>query len=287
MIVKPQAEGPTLFSGVLPLRVQQDQDVTIRNVKLLPGVKVLGVLSDVVPRPIRNGYVIVNSVPKPAENSFADKNPSLTWDDWTEIKDDGTFELASIPRGGELQIIGICDGWVSSTNIPEANGHYTMGQQFQLDKDKPQIKLTLEMEHTGSLELTVLQPDGSPLNQGIVASTPNQHFLKGGSTFLGERYRTQEIVELQLLPIEKQSRPRFAGQQLFPFQRDVVDGKVTLTGLPIGQSQYLVLVHPQLVLKSDEKRQRVLFKLDSAEPKLMTLYTTLPKTAPTENETDK
>ena len=285
MIVKPQENGPTLFSGILPLRVQPDQDVKIRNVKLLPGTKIVGTLSDNVPRPVKNGYIIATSAPKPAGDSYDDKDPSLTWHDWTEIKEDGTFELASIPRGGELQIIGICDGWLSSTNIPEANNFFIMGQLFKLDKDEPQIELTLEMEQTGSLELTVLQPDGSVLNEGEISSWPNQSYLKGGSTLLGERYRSIKSVEYQLMTIEEQSVPRRERDRKFPYQGKIVDGKVTLTGLPIGPRESLYLRHPQLILKSAEaggqadREGQIAFQLDSAEPKSMTLKTTLPKDA--------
>ena len=284
MIVKPQADGPTLFSGVLPLTVRPDQDVRIRNVKLLPGANIQGTIADNVPRPVKNGYVIATSAPKPAENSYADKDPSLTWHDWTEIQEDGSFELASIPRGGDLQIIGICDGWLSSTNIPDAKGQFIMGQLFKLEKDKPRIELTLEMEHTGSLELTVLQPDGSPLKEGSIASWPNQAYLKGGSTLLGQRYRSLPVAELQLLPIEKQTHPPREADRQLPYQGKVVDGKVTLTGLPIGRSESLVLMHPELVLKSDDPQGQVRFKLDSAEPKAMTLNASLPEAAHIEKD---
>jgi hypothetical protein len=283
MIVKPREDGPTLFSGILPLRVQPEQDVKIRNVKLLPGTKIVGTLSDNVPRPVKNGYIIATAAPKPAESSYGEKDPSLTWHDWTEIMEDGTFELESIPRGGDLQVIGICDGWLSSTDIPEAHGHFVMGQLYTLDKDAPQFQLTLEMEPTGSLELTVLQPDGSPLNAGEIASWPNQSYLKGGSTLLGQRYRSLQFVESQLTPPEKQVRPRRETRQL-PYQGKLIDGKVTLSGLPIGREESLALLHPNLILKSEDREGQVSFQLDSAEPKTMTLHTTLPKTAAAEKE---
>ena len=189
-----------------------------------------------------------------------------------------------MPRGGDLQIIGICDGWLSSTNIPEANGHFIMGQLFKLDKDKPQIELTLEMEQTGSLELTILQPDGSPLNEGEISSWPNQLYLKGGSTLLGQRYRSIQFVEMQLMPVGEQTRPRREANRELPYQGKVVDGKVTLKGLPVGRSESVVLIHPQLILKTDDAEGQVGFKLNSAEPKIMTLNTTLPKLAPIEKE---
>lgn len=283
MIVKPQEDGPTLFSGVLPLRVRPDQDVKIRNVKLAPGTKIVGKLADAVPRPVKNGYIIATSVPKPAGNSYADQDPSIAWHDWTEIKEDGTFELTSIPRGGELQIIGICDQWLSTTNIPEAKGHFVMGQLFKLDKDKPQIDVTLEMERSGSLELTVLQPDGEPLNEGEISSWPNQLYLKGGSTLLGMRFRSLRFAELQLMPVHEQSkadRPWQEKDRKFPYHGKVVDGKVTLTGLPIGREESLVMNHPKWILVSNDNNGEIRFKLDSPEPKSVTLKTALPKEPP-------
>ena len=86
MLVKPQADNRTLFSTVLPLRVRPSQAVRIRNVKLKPGTVVLGKLSESVPRPVKNGYVITATLPKPAEDSWKQRGSLVDMDavgrDW-------------------------------------------------------------------------------------------------------------------------------------------------------------------------------------------------------------
>jgi len=274
MLIKSQDEGPTLFSGVLPLRVRPDQDVKIRNIKLLPGTRVSGELSDNVPRPVKAGYVIATCAPKPEESSYAEKDPSLVWHDWTEVRDDGTFEFASLPRGGEMQLIAVCDGWLSST-IPPAPNRSTQGQLFQLDKGEAQFEPTLEMEPTGTLELTVHGPDGEPLSEGEVGSWPNQLYLKGGSTLLGSRYKSIEIFKSQLLPPQERQPARPRRDLVMPYHGKLVNGKVTLKGLPLNVNESLALQHPEYVFKGEEGHAQV--KLDSPEPKVMTLRAVLPK----------
>ena len=273
MLIKPQPDGRTLFSGVLPLRVRPDQDVTIRNIKLLPGMRVSGELSENVPRPVKAGVVIACCAPKPAENSYAEKDPSIVWHDWSEIREDGSFEFASLPRCGEMQLIAICDGWLSST-IPASATRRVEGQLFQLEKEESQFEPTVQMEQTGTLELTVLGPNGEPLAEGEVSGWPNQVYLKGGSTLLGSHYRSIDYFERQLLPPQDQQQIRFRRDQIMPYQGKLVDGKVTLRGFPIGHNEPLALMHPQYVFKGEEGYARI--QLDSPEPKAMTLKAVLP-----------
>ena len=107
MLVKPQDDSVTLFSSVLPLRVRPSQAVKIRNIRMTPGTRLIGTLSDNVPRPVKNGYVVTTTVPKPAGNSWDKEDPSLSWMQWEQIAGDGSFELSSIPQGGEIQVIAL------------------------------------------------------------------------------------------------------------------------------------------------------------------------------------
>ncbi len=287
MLVKAQADGPTLFSGVLPLRVRPEQDVKIRNVKLSPGTAINGRLSDNVPRPVTKGIAIVVCAPKPAGDSYADENPSLVWHDSVAIDEDGSFEIPSVPRGGEMQIIVTCDGWLSKTILPpppkdaDAQGRdfpitQIQGQIIQLDKDSERMDVTIEMEPTGTIELTVLDPEGKPLPEGEVSSWPNQRHWKGGSTLLGRHFRTMTMIEKQLLPPKDRQPMRFRQSLDLPYIGKLVEGKVTLKGLPIGLSELLVLRHPKYVFKGGEQGE-VGFKLESPEPKSMTLRAVLPE----------
>ncbi len=274
MLVKPQDNGITLFSTVLPLRVRPSQAVKIRNIPLKPGTQVNGKLSDNVPRPVNHGYVVTTTAPKPANNSWDKENPSLTWVQWEPIADDGTFELKSIPSSGELQIIALCDGWLSKTTIP-GQLFFVMGQLFPIESDK--MEVTVEMERTGTIDLTISDPDGQPLNGGTVSSWPNQKYYKGGSTLLGMRYNSIDLIENQLLPRDKQKQAFSREYSRLPFvAQPIENGTATLSGLPLGKANSLVLQHPDL--KFDSPNQplgpgEVSVTIDSHQPKQLALKT--------------
>lgn len=263
MLVKLQEDGPTLFSGVLPLRVRPQQRVQVRNVRLMPGAKVRGRLSGNVPRPV-SGYVVATSVPKPSEDRWSDKDPSLCWQDWIEIDEDGTFEFESLPRGGQVQVIGICDGWISSTTVPDART-FVMGQLFDVDDDEVGIELV--MEPTGTVEVKVATEEGEPLTEGRVSSWPNQKYYKGGSTLLGQRYRSSIHIKNQLLP-HHERLPVLESDLAFPYDQPIGhDGVAILTGLPIGRN-VVALSHDRFVFAANDEGDdgEVRFELPTPEP---------------------
>ncbi len=263
MLVQLRDGGPTLFSAVLPLRVRPQQAVRIRNIEMRPGVRVLGDTSQDVPRPV-SGYVMATSVPKPAEDSWNPENPSLIWYDWVKIDADGTFEFESLPHGGDLQLIAVCEGWISKTTFPDADAqHFVMGQLFEANSSE--LSITLDMERTGTVVAQFSTADGQPFSEGRVYSSPNQRYWKSGSTLLGRQIRSEIIVRNQLLPpgehLEMSDR-----EFVFPFTTAVQqDGTATLKGLPIGRNLRLSLVHDKFKL-ADSDSHGVRFKLDSAAP---------------------
>jgi hypothetical protein len=66
MLVYPKDNGEHLFSGVLPVRLANQQGVSIRKASLRPGLRLTGKLDDTVPRPVKNGQVVAWCLPKPA-----------------------------------------------------------------------------------------------------------------------------------------------------------------------------------------------------------------------------
>ena len=265
MMVKTQVDGPTLFSDVLPLRVRPGQRVRVRNLGLTPGAKVRGTLSDEVPRPVA-GYAIATSVPDPAEDSWSDKDPSLAWHDWVNVSEEGTFEFESLPRGGQVQIIGIGEGWISSTTVPDARV-FVMGQLFDVDKE--QVEIELEMEPTGTLEVKLVTEDGKPFTEGRVGSWPNQRYYKGGSMLLGQRYRSKTMIENQFLPSHDRL-PITDPELVVPYSQPVgKDGVAILKGLPIGRSLGITLGHERFKLAAKDDRNgrgEARFELPSAKP---------------------
>ena len=268
MLVKTQADGPTLFSGLMPLRVRPKQAVQIREVRLTPGAVLTGMLSNNVPRPIANGHVLLGSAPKPANDSWNEEEPSLVWYDWTPIQPDGGFRFGSIPRGGIVQLLAVCDGWVATTDFEEAGQHFVMGQSFEVNDDSNEV--LVQMEPTGVLDVTVVDEQGQPVTEGSLSSWPNQKLLLGGSTLLGERFRTADFVERQLHPA-KESPNRPSWKRGFPFQAKLdSEGKVRLTGIPLKRSYSLGLSHPTLVLAPAGER----FLLETPTPKSIQIEAT-------------
>lgn len=271
MLVKLQDDGPTLFSDVLPLRVRPKQTVQFRNIRLSPGARLRGRLSANVPRPVKRGYVVTTSVPQPAGNSYDDKDPSLVWHDWVDVAEDGTFEFASLPRGGEVQLIAVCDGWVSTTTVPDANQVFVMGQLFDIDKDV--VDVELQMEATGTLRVEVTTKDGKPLTEGSVAAWPNQSYYKGGSTVLGQKYRSDWQIKNQLLPRDQQlAWPDWARD--LPFMQPLdKNGVAVLTGIPVGKGEQVALQHDKLKLQTkngaENRSGNVSFRLPSTDPVVM------------------
>jgi hypothetical protein len=266
MLVKLQKEeGPTLFSDVLALRIRSTKRVRFHNIQMRPGSKVRGTLSDNVPRPVKEGYVVSTSAPKPAADSWTEKDPSVLWHEWVEVAPDGSFEFKSLPRSGELQLIAICDGWISSTVSAEpAARTLVAGQVFNIEDDEHSF--VVKMEPTGTLEVSLVTEDGKPFTEGQISSWPNQHYLKGGNTLLGRRVRTALQIQNQLLPPD--ARIAYPDDEVqIPFIRKVgPDGTATLKGLPLGFQQSLSLSHETFVLKGGAERGAIRYKVDSAEP---------------------
>jgi hypothetical protein len=220
-------------------------------VRLSPGTIVRGRLSENVPRPVLNGKIITTTAPKPDGDAWGEKSPSLVWHEWTTIAPDGTFVLQSIPRSGQIQIIAVCDDFVSETTLPDA-GPFVMGQLF--DIDGLELEVTVSMEPTATVELTIRKPDGSLLDSGTVSSSPNMRYFKGGSTYLGQTMNSLDVVSMQLLP-PQQWKPRFRRETNLPFlKRPVVNGVAMLRGIPVGAigGNSAVLQHPDFQFPSAE-----------------------------------
>lgn len=270
MLVVPRENGETLFSGLLPLRVRPDQALAIRNVKVSPGMRLIGKLSNNIPRPVKNGYVITTTVPKVVKDE-----PVIQWYATAEISEDGSFELPSLPRSGRVQVIALADGWLSTTTYPDAN-RFVMGQVFDVEQERDEknneLRVEIAMEQTGTLEVTLLDMEDRPLKDGKLSSWPNQRHLLGGSTFLGQRNESIAAARAQLSPPAASTQADFLNRDLPFLERPVVDGKAVLRGLPIGSRQQLALVHDDFrLMGAEEGWNGVPYTLDSAEPKKMTL----------------
>jgi hypothetical protein len=264
MLVSLPDQGPALFSNVMPLAVLADKIVKVRYIRLLPGARLRGTLAANIPRPVRHGRVIVNAVPKPAGASSEAYQPSVVWNECRDIDGQGNFEFPSLPRGGNVQIIAICDGWMSKTIIP-LEPEIMTGQLFPLDSlDK---SITVEMEPSGILEVTVNRTDGSPVAGAKVVTSPNQSLYKGGTALLGDEVDSRNRVTFQLTPLEQRKRT-YRGTVADRYTETTdKQGKATIKGIPLGRFETITVFHPEYELTNKDNRERhVRYHTVSADP---------------------
>lgn len=271
ILVSPRDDGRHLFSGVLRVRLADNQDVNIRNLRIKPGLQINGKLSENVTRPVKNGRVMAYCIPKPAGNSWGKEDPSLTWTSTVDINEDGSFEFPSLPTTGQIQFFAVSDGWVVVDNGPEKRGSFKQGKLVEIDdldvEDDLCDDFTLEMEETGTLVVTVTKPDGTPLQGAKVSTNPNQFMLLGGSTILGS-FRDSILTARQ--QIETKSQPKFPRRT--PLQNFSVEtdekGVATLTGIPLNRNYEVSAYHDDYALPLGERGRgkRTPYICESTDP---------------------
>src|SRR6185369_5327849 len=104
-------------------------------------------LDESVPRPITHGRAIAQVSPP---NAKSQDSPPV-WHTWAKIRSEGTFDNGALPAGN-LEIVAICDGYVS-TNGPEQFRGWRRHPQRSVASSNDLV-LTNGMEATGGLEVT-------------------------------------------------------------------------------------------------------------------------------------
>lgn len=196
-IVNVPPRGAIRFSDPIDLDEHgQKLRVLLRDVELHRGTRLEGILDAAVPRPVVNGIVSVHVIVGTELQDYEGRN---IWADWTKINVDGTFEFESLPRGAAVQMIAVCDGWVSShpeqADLEKAEVHDDHAQladtrvvpQVAALKDEV-INITIKMEMTAQCRARVVDKDGKPVEGAQVMMWPNQIWFGGGSQILGDGY---------------------------------------------------------------------------------------------------
>lgn len=274
MLVAPRDDGRHLFSGILPARYMKGKGVTIRDVRLQPGLELRGQLSSKVPRPVTHGKVIAHCLPKPADATHGRKNPSLAWTEWVEIQEDGSFVFPSLPRTGMIQLIALCRGWVVE-NGPRDDGPraFTAGVLLDLKEfeyeDNVLSGVEIPMTEAGSLKVKVVKPDGMPLVGANVSTWPNQSYEKGGSTILGSAYRSVEALQHRIEGNSSPFRSWFADMQETRYTQTTDEaGFVHLHDIPLGEEEGLwVGSKTYQAAETAASGNEIRYVLESTEPK--------------------
>jgi len=176
--------GRRYFSEIVELTLEEGERREL-NLHLLPARSLRGVIDAVVPRPIVDGEVQLEIY----VGIDGEEGPQISSAYSAEVAPDGTFELADLPPGrGEM--IGICEGWVSSLVSRRTAAGESDGWLQQVD---PSVDdgFVLRMERTASLEVTVLGPRGNPVPEAVVSLSPNVAWSSGGTGLFLDRTWTR------------------------------------------------------------------------------------------------
>jgi hypothetical protein len=142
---------------------------------LKPGVTVRGQVEPSVPRPIKNGRLVAHVWP---EGHNAQDSPPQ-WHAWTAIREDGGFELGSLPQG-TLELVALCQGFVSTNGPGQFQIRYP--QIHQLGSND--IAVSIGMEATARLEVRVTDDRGNPVKDARVTTWPNVRYGEWSATLL-------------------------------------------------------------------------------------------------------
>jgi beta-lactamase regulating signal transducer with metallopeptidase domain len=176
------------------------------SLEMRPGIRLEGRLDDRVPRPVKNGRVVISVRPDeyPAWNNYADVDHVLKqypnvhfWKSFRPIAEDGTFVFESVPPGG-LDVVVHGDGFVSQNGADFLHHEgsklvkgpsIAMPQAFFLEA--PTTKIEVLTEPTATLKFTAkARRSGKPIEGATVYVNPN--VLRINGIFGNVRYSNEE-----------------------------------------------------------------------------------------------
>jgi hypothetical protein len=177
--------GPARFSELVTFQAKAGETNEF-VLELKPGARVAGRFDETAPRPVKNGRVCTRV--------FADghdgNSRAPVWVAWQPVGEDGTFLFESLPPG-RMELIGICEGFVSQSGSQGRSSSQRVPQLFNLQEGQQAI--TLVMERAGSCEITVLDDLGRPLPGASVGFWPNVLWGHNGSTiFAADLYNSED-----------------------------------------------------------------------------------------------
>jgi hypothetical protein len=255
--VEIEASGAVWFSDVIRITAVPGQTNEV-VVDLKRGAALHGQLDAVAPRPVRNGRVVVHVWPQGHRSQ--DSPPQ--WHAWSNIRQDGTFDLSSLPEGN-LEVVVLCDGFVS-TNGP---GMFKMVYPQKHVLGTNDLAITVGMMPAARLEVYVTDDKGKPLAGAHVSTWPNVRYGEWSATILAsDCYNTSD----QFLST---TRPEATGlwRKSVPDFEGISDsaGLAVIPNLPATVTEFGV-EHPRFALPavkiySGEKRRQMSITLRPGE----------------------
>jgi hypothetical protein len=242
-------DGPALLSDVQQLQLANGDRFDARF-EMKPAIDVGGQLDEDVPRPVKNGRVVVAVI------DGSDGGNALQWRAWAKINDDGSFKLAALPQG-DLQVIALCDGYMAQSGAPP--DFVSDNKRRASSLNRPQVfgitpemhQITLRMTPTSDCLFRVLGPDGSPVAGAKCSFWPNVHWWSDGSQiYCSPLYSTFEWLTDPRRAMEE----RFRSDPLFSAETGP-DGRAIVKNIPSTEKSFHI-THKELEVPINESKDR-------------------------------
>jgi len=204
--------GEIAYSEAFAFTAEKGKDSKLA-LEMKPGIRLEGRIDDQVPRPVKNGRVLISVLPKefsawlvPEDAGDLSKKYGYFdfWRSYRPIAEDGSFVFESIPPG-EVDVIVHGDGFVSKSigQIKNrVNGTLVDGPSFAIPQPfalvVPTTKIEVVTEPAATLELTAKTKRGKPVEGAAVYLNPN--VLRMGGIF-GEMRHSSEEPFRKLAPV--------------------------------------------------------------------------------------
>lgn len=250
--------GPVLFGEPFKASSMPDDELEcyLPDMLLSRGKRISGRLDDSVPRPVKNGHMVLRATNTLDRNN--EEGKQLSWSDWTPIREDGTFEFESVPPDQIVMLIAVCRGYLSAAasieeleaaRIPVEHHDDFLRSRRSLPmvtrSEEDVTDFVIPMLPTASVRARVVTPDGKPVPKAEVAMWPNQFFPGGGSNIIGDAWSTWRM---EILPKDRLKQPGWSREneaalklagvrascQDFYWVATDDEGLATLTTLPAG-----------------------------------------------------
>lgn len=247
----------------------------------------VGRVADDVPRPVKNGRVVAEVI------HGSDSWSNWSWHAQAEIDADGTFAFDALPPDENLQMIGVCDGWVSRSPTPDEVGEYVARNHWEefatnvLNSSRfvyPQLHRleglmnhpVLPMNPTASCEVTVLDEQKQPIADAEVHFWPNQFFFLSGSNIVGDGTDSLKQIRDELTIGKKEQSDFTTYRNPYSVKTDA-NGKATVSNIPAGlageaaRDEWFMVGREGYVAIANDPAGRVAFM--STDPELVAKLT--------------
>lgn len=180
------SSGQILFSEARAFAAATNGEMLYLEMK--PGIRIEGRLDDQVPRPVKNGRVLIDVRPPqfPAWTNYETVDAIMKqypdvhyWRTYRPIAEDGTFVFESVPPGS-LDVVAMGDGFVSSSGGVfgnNNNGQFKPARNFCLPQPftlfAPVTHVEVATEPSATLEVHAQTRQGRPVPGIEMGLNPN------------------------------------------------------------------------------------------------------------------